>query len=84
MDIFAMLQTAVIVDLEMDEVVGQSLGFQVVNGRLRIMTVLFDREEDDDPDDGEKEDIPEEDTDILNLRHPTLAFVAKEGTGTNG
>ncbi len=62
MDIFTMLQNATIIDLQTDEVLGQSVGFQVENGRMRIRVVLFDDDEDEDPDDGTKKDIPEDDT----------------------
>ena len=61
MDIFSMLQNATIEDVNSgDAAVGVSIGFEVVNGRMRIKAIIFDSEsETDDPDDGEEADIPE-------------------------
>ena len=66
MDIFTMLQNATIVDMETDEPIGMAIGFQVINGRMRITVGLFvEDDEDNDPDDGDKEDIPEDDASNL-------------------
>lgn len=58
MDIFSMLQNAPIVDAENDELVGQAVGFEVINGRMKIRVIFFDDEE-EGPDDGVKDPIPE-------------------------
>lgn len=60
MDIFAMLQTAVLVDAD-DDPVGRAVGFEIINGRMRMKVVLFDELVIEDDDDPEKEDIPEDD-----------------------
>ena len=64
MDIFSMLQNAPIIDEETAECVGRSVGFEVVNGRMIIKVAMFEIEyedDDDPPEDGEKDDIPEDD-----------------------
>ena len=60
MDIFAMLQNAVIIDMETDEVIGHTIGFEVQGGRMRFQALVYDSdfEDEDDPDPGE-EDVPE-------------------------
>jgi hypothetical protein len=61
MDIFAMLQNATIFDKD-GEAVGQAVGFECINGRMRLTAILFDEDMDDgDDDDPDKEDIPEDD-----------------------
>ena len=63
MDIFSMLQNAPIIDEETAECIGRSIGFEVLNGRMIIKANLFNLDDliDDDPDDGKKEDIPDDD-----------------------
>jgi hypothetical protein len=56
-DLFYMLQNAPVYDQE-GEIVGQTVGFEILNGRMKIRIVAFDDSE-DEPDDGAKEDIPE-------------------------
>lgn len=63
MDIFSMLQNAYLED-EDGAIIGRSLGFTCLNGKMWLKVTMFppddDDEEGDDPDDGEKEDCPEE------------------------
>jgi len=80
MDIFAMLQTAIIEDQTNGDLVGQAVGFNVINGRLKIFAVLFDEEYDDD-DDGAKDDIPEDDA---SNKITNLSVVSNEKNGTSG
>jgi len=61
MDIFAMLQNAVIIDVDTDDVIGHTIGFEVLNGRMRFTALIYDddyEDTEDDPD-PETEDIPE-------------------------
>jgi hypothetical protein len=76
MDIFAMLQNALIVDVDTDDCVGQAIGFNVVNGRMRIFTVMAD-EDSEGSDDGAKEDIPEDDA--SKLEFPKIVAMGKKG-----
>lgn len=62
MDLLSMLQNAKIRDMDGDEI-GEVIEIQICGGKLEIMMDLITLEDDDeeDPDDGAKEDIPEDD-----------------------
>lgn len=66
MDIFAMLETAMIVDPRTDEVFAQACGFGVLHGRMRVLAIPFDEEE--DPEDGTTEEKePEKEDKVVSL-----------------
>ena len=58
MDIFSMLQYATVYDVETEEPICQIVGFEVMNGRIYFSATPFESEE-EDPDDGVKDPIPE-------------------------
>ena len=79
MDIWNMLQNATIFD-EDGEIRGQTTGFEVIGGRMRLMATMFDQYEyGEEPDDGVKEDIPEDDA--SNTKDNLVALV---GGGKRG
>lgn len=60
MDIFTMLQNATIFDKDTGEAVGQTIGFEVVHGRMTLEAIMFTYDEEyEDGDDGSREPIPE-------------------------
>lgn len=75
MDLLSMLQNARIRDMEGDEI-GEVTEIRIYGGRLEIMMDLITLEADDeeDPDDGSKEDIPEDDA--SKVASPKLRAVA--------
>ena len=87
MDIFSMLQNAYLED-EDGEIIGRSLGFTCLNGKMWLKVTMFppdDADEGDDPDDGEKEDCPEEPPKEANPdgeeRGPVLKMIVGGGDG---
>ncbi len=84
MELLSMLMNAKIRDMDGDEI-GEVLGVHFSAGRLSL-TVDFEGielDEDEDPDDGAKDDIPEEDA--SKMKFPKLAAMGKKSKeGTNG
>jgi hypothetical protein len=60
MDLLSMLMNARIRDMDGDEI-GEVLGVHIAMGKLYITVDMELDDGDEDPDDGEKEDIPEDD-----------------------
>lgn len=61
MDLLSMLMSARVCDVDGD-VFGEVVNINISGGKLEIMIdVELDRDEEDDPDDGAKDDIPEDD-----------------------
>ena len=81
MDIMALLSQAQVNDMDGMEL-GDVLGIHIVAGRmvLSINMTIFDDEDEDDPDDGEKEDIPEDDA--SKIQFPKIVAMGKK-TGTD-
>ena len=67
MGIFSMLQNATVFDAETDDVVGHTVGFEVINGRMRLKMVMLD-EFVDDEDGGAEEPVPEEEGASIHIR----------------
>ena len=60
-DLFSMLHTAFVLDNDTGEVIGMVTGIDTSGPRMKVKVRIFEDDEDEDnPDDGEKEDIPEE------------------------
>lgn len=57
-DLFSLIVNAIVVDKLTDEVIGTVTDIETDGKNMRIKTIIMDVE-DDDPDDGEKEEIPE-------------------------
>ncbi len=85
MDLLSMLMNAKIRDMDGDEI-GEVIEVQICGGKLEIMMDLIsvDLEDEEDPDDGAKDDIPE--NDASKQEFPKLAAMGKRVTkdGTNG
>ena len=85
MELLSMLMNAKITDMDGDEI-GEVIGVHIAMGKLNItMNVELDDEEEEDPDDGAKDDIPEEDA--SKQEFPRLAAMGKNSKkkdGTNG
>ena len=61
MELLSMLMSARVCDVDGD-VFGEVVNINISGGRLEIMIdVELDDDEDEDPDDGAKDDIPEDD-----------------------
>ena len=80
MDVLTLLSQAQVNDMEGVEL-GDVMGIHFVAGRmvLSVNMTIFDDEE-DDPDDGEKEDIPEDDA--SKIQFPKIVAMGKK-TGTD-
>ena len=81
-DLFAMLHSASVMDQETGEVVGMVTGIETVGTRLRVKAFFFEEgdEDEDDPDDGEKEDIPEEEEKVADANINEKIHQLKTGT----
>ena len=58
MDAFNLILNSVVENKE-GEYLGEVIGFEILGNRMYIKTTLVRADDTDDPDDGEKEDIPE-------------------------
>ena len=74
MDLLSMIMNAKLKDMDGNDV-GEVIGLHIAMGKAYI-TVDPNMEEDDDPDDGEKEDIPEENS-VHQLEFPKCVTVSK-------
>ena len=83
-DLLSMLMNAKIRDMDGDEI-GEVLGVHFAAGRLSL-TVDFEGtelDEDEDPDDGAEDDIP--DKDASKIKFPKMAAIKKDKKdGTDG
>ena len=61
-DLFSMVVNAYVLDQATGEVLGMVTGVDTIGNRMKIKIHVFEEDDewDDDPDDGEKEPIPEE------------------------
>ena len=85
MDLLSMLMNAKIRDMDGDNL-GDVIGVHIAGGKLWV-SVDIEGIEVEDPDDGEKDDIPEDDASKMEF-HPKLVAMSKgagkKGDGTNG
>lgn len=83
MDLLSMLMNAKVRDMDGDEF-GEVIGVHLAGGKLSITIDVELDEEDADPDDGAKDDIPEDDA--SKLEFPRLAAMGKKPKkdGTSG
>ena len=82
MDVLSLLSQAVVKDMDGVEL-GRVIGVHFVAGKMMVtinMTVF--EEESDGPDDGEKEDIPEEDA--SKMEFPNIVAMSKKTGANNG
>ena len=79
MDLLSMLMNAKIRDMDGDEV-AEVVGVHLVQGKLSITIDMELEDEGEDPDDGAKDDIPE--NDASKMEFPKLAAASKK-TGTD-
>ena len=81
MDLLSMLVNAKIRDLAGDEI-GEVVGVHITGGKL-LVTVDTDGEDEGDPDDGTKEDIPEDDASKQEFPNIVVMGKAPKKEGTN-
>ena len=81
-DLFNMLHTAFVLNSDTGEVIGMVTGVDTSGPRMRVKVHIFedDEAEDDDPDDGEKEDIPEEPEKVADADINEKIHMLKTGT----
>ncbi len=80
-DLFSMLHTAFVLNSETGEVIGMVTGVDTSGPRMRVKVRIFEDDEDeDDPDDGEKEDIPEEPEKVADANINEKIHMLKTGT----
>lgn len=83
-DLFAMLHTAFAVDNDTGEVMGMVTGISTVGSRLKVNVHVFNEDEgyeEDDPDPGEEEDVPEEEAKVADATIVEKIHMLKTGTG---
>lgn len=80
-----MLMNAKIRDMDGDEI-GEVIEVQICGGKLEIMMdlITLEDDEDEDPDDGAKDDIPEDDASKIDFKNIVAMKKAAEKDGTNG
>lgn len=84
MDLLSMLMNAKVCDMDGD-VFGEVVNINLSGGKLEIMIDVELADEDEDPDDGAKDDIPEDDA--SKMEFPKLAALGKKlakKDGTDG
>ena len=82
MDMLSMLMNSRIMNLNGDEI-GEVIGVHLAMGKMSITTDI-ESSEDESPDDGDKEDIP--DDDASKMEFPKIIAMGKKAKkdGTNG
>ena len=82
MDLLSMLMNARITDMDGDEI-GEVFGVHIAMGKLYITVDMELDDEEEDPDDGAKDDIPEDDASNQEFPKIVVAMKKAKKTGTN-
>ena len=66
-DLFSLVVNATVTDAVTGEIIGDVDSVETDGKNMRIKIIILDIEDEDYPDDGEKEEIPEDPKEILKL-----------------